>query len=354
MDYKGKYKIFNSDSICTYPVSTRKNKVSIKDLANPGGVLIEPIDIEKKNSEILKTISEAIVSCRKKGKPVILFTGAHLVKNGLSPLLIDLIRKKMITLVAGNCATAIHDFELALFGETSEDVPDALQKGQFGMAFEFNYFNKAIEAGNNLKLGLGESIGKLVNDSEFMKETFESATGEGYVDEGCADKGYVNDFRYPDISIAYNCYLENVPFTIHTGIGTDVIDQHSTFNGSSKGGCSGRDFLIFVEEVSKLSRGGVYLNIGSAVTGPEVLLKAVSMCANAGKKPRDVIFADFDIRPESVTEVNNDGSFYYYFRDQKSITTRIPKAFNCRGYYVHGNINSTFRGLYKSIASLSG
>ncbi len=343
MDYRGKYEIFNSSLIKTYPISKRKNKVFSEYLARPEEIIKEHVDIECKNSEIIEVIAKEIVSCRADGRPVILFTGAHLVKNGLSLLLIDLIKKKFITLVAGNCATAIHDYELALIGQTSEDVPDALKKGQFGMAFEFNYFNKAIEAGNALKLGLGESIGKLINDNYFKKSIFDNSS----------DAAYISDFRYPEISIASSCYLESIPFTIHVSIGTDVIDQHHTFDGGSKGACSGRDFLIFANEVSKLSRGGVHLNIGSAVTGPEVLLKAVSMCANIGEKPNKSIFADFDMRPGSDTANISKESFHYYLRDQKSVARRIPKAFNCSGYYVQGNIIDTFRSLYKKIMALS-
>ena len=254
-----------------------------------------------------------------------------------------MIRKKFITLVAGNGATAIHDYELSLIGQTSEDVPDALEKGQFGMAFEFNYFNRTIDAGNVLKLGLGESIGRSISDRSFKNEVFGSFRNNEAAIE----------FIYPESSIASNCYLEGIPFTVHASIGTDVIDQHYTFDGGAKGACSGRDFLILADEVSKLSRGGVYLNIGSAVTGPEVLLKAVSMCANTGRKPHKVIFADFDMRPEPDTENFDEEYFYYYFRDQKSITRRVPEAFDCSGYYVQGNITDTFKGLYERIIALS-
>ncbi|MBN2073668.1 MAG: hypothetical protein JW770_06970 [Actinobacteria bacterium] len=330
--------------IKTYPVSERGNKVSRENLIEPKEVLDDSTVYKFKDYENIKKIAEKIVSSRSSGKPVILFTGAHLVKNGLSLLLIDLVRRGMVTLVGGNFATAIHDFELSLFGKTSEDVPDALQKGKFGMAFEFNYLNMAVNHGNVLGLGLGESIGRAINDKEFSKEIF----------KGNGSKGYITEFMYPEISVASNCYLKNAPFTVHASMGTDVVDQHHTFDGCSKGACSARDFLIFVEEVSKLSNGGVYINIGSAVTGAEVLLKAVSMCANSGKKPGGVIFADFDLRPKSGTATANEESFYYYFRDQKSITTRIPEAFNCDGYYIEGNIKETFRSLYKEVITMAG
>ena len=123
----------------------------------------------------METAAQAIVSARKEGKPVIVFTGGHLIKNGLTPLLIDLVQKGFVTLVAGNGSTAIHDFELALLGETSEYVPDALSKGEFGMAYEFAYINWALETGNEQKLGFGESLGRMICEEDFREEVFQKA-----------------------------------------------------------------------------------------------------------------------------------------------------------------------------------
>jgi hypothetical protein len=156
-------------------------------------------------------------------------------------------------------------------------------------------------------------------------------------------------FKYPDISLAANCYKENVPFTVHAGIGTDVIDQLCTFNGRHKGGCSGRDFLILVNEITKFTQGGVIINIGSAVTGPEVILKAVSMACNAGKKPNDFLIADFDIRSGYSKSAPDQCSENYYFRDQKSLVYRIPKSLGGEGIYIKGDQRTTVPLLYKNI-----
>ncbi len=339
MQYDGRYKVFDIDKIDTYPLSTRSNKVTLDDLVRPGDIDNLVIDLSDKICGDIETIARAIVSGRKSEKPVVLFTGAHLIKNGLGPLLADLVRRRLVTLVAGNGATAIHDFELALIGQTSENVPDALGKGRFGMAYEFAYINCALSIGNKYKLGCGESLGRMMCDEDFRKEVF-------------ALTGTVNSplsFVCPLASVLSACYENEIPFTVHVGIGTDVTDQHPSFDGEAKGGCSGRDFLIYTNEITRFTQGGVILNIGSAVTGPEVLLKAVSMAANAGNTPNNIITADFDLRthePKAMTDESKEG---YYFRDQKSIVTRIPQAFNGKGLYIQGDQKQTFTFLYKKI-----
>jgi hypothetical protein len=327
----------------TYPVGTRSNKVTLDDVLRTSGVDAMVFDLPAETTRIIETVAQHVVSARKQGKPVVLFTGAHLVKNGLSVLLVDLVRRGLVTLVAGNGATAIHDFELALIGETSENVPDALGKGAFGMAYEFAYINRAVSAGNDQKLGYGESLGRMICDGGFRGHVLSSITGYDSP----------RDFLHPEISIMAACYERDVPFTVHVGIGTDVTDQHPSFDGQAKGGCSGRDFLIYCNEITKLTGGGVVLNIGSAVTGPETLLKAVSMAANIGRAPQDIITVDFDLRSHSPDKMSDESAEGYYFRDQKSIVTRIPQAFAGRGFYVQGNQKQTFPLLYRKIVEES-
>ena len=339
MQYDGKYKVFDPKRIDTYPLSTRSNKVTIDDLIKPGDIDNLVIDLPDKICSDIETIARAIVSGRKSEEPVVLFTGAHLIKNGLGPLLADLVRRRIFTLVAGNGATAIHDFELALIGQTSENVPDALGKGQFGMAYEFAYINCALSIGNKYKLGCGESLGRMMCDEDFRKEVF-ALTGKA---------NSPLSFVCPLASVLSACYENEVPFTVHVGIGTDVTDQHPSFDGEAKGGCSGRDFLIYTNEITRFMQGGVILNIGSAVTGPEVLLKAVSMAANAGSAPDNIITADFDLRPHEPKAMTDESKEGYYFRDQKSIVTRIPQAFNGKGFYIQGDQKQTFSLLYKKI-----
>ena len=340
MDYKGKYNIFDVNKISTYPLSTRSNKVTLDDLVRPGDVAESALELPGRTREKVEAVAGAVVAARQADKPVLFFTGAHLIKNGFGPLLVELVNRRIVTLVAGNAATAIHDFELALIGQTSENVPNALDKGRFGMAREFAYINAAIWLGDEQEIGFGEALGKTICDETFRETVFSKAT----VDDGPCS------FQHSDVSVLAACYQNHIPFTVHAGIGTDVIDQHPSFDGRAKGGCSGRDFLIYTNEITRLTAGGVILNVASAVTGPEVLLKAVSMAANTGSVPKDIVTADFDIReylPDAMTDESSAG---YYFRDQKSVVTRIPQAFQGKSHYVHGNQKQTFPMLFKIIS----
>jgi hypothetical protein len=339
MEYEGRYKAFDSSRVRTYPVGTRSNKVKLGDLVLPEHVSGREFDLPEGVRRDVQAIADAIVAARREGKPVILFTGAHLIKNGLGPLLVDLVERDCLTLVAGNGATSIHDFELALIGETSENVPAALDKGLFGMAYEFAYINMALSIGNQQKLGYGETLGRMICEESFRRQVLSLV----------AKPGSPTPFPHPEVSVLSACYRKSIPFTVHVGVGVDVIDQHPSFDGQAKGGCSGRDFLLYTNEICNLTKGGVVLNIGSAVTGPEVLLKAVSMAANVGSVPQGILTADFDIREHKPRQMTDEAAQGYYFRDQKSVVTRIPEAFGGRGLYVHGDQRQTVPLLYKQI-----
>jgi hypothetical protein len=342
MEYEGRYKAFDQGQIKTYPVSERTNKVKLNDLLQPGLIRKSTFSVPRETEDKIDFLAREIISARDKKKPVLLFTGAHLIKNGLGKLLVDLVKRGIFTMVSGNGATSIHDFELGLMGETSEYVPQALEKGQFGMAFEFNYINAALIVANRYKLGYGESIGRLICDDQFRSEV-ENTLG--------LTRGSI-EFSYPDISVQAVCYENHIPVTIHAGIGTDVLDQHYYFDGEAKGGCSGRDFLIYTEQISKLTDGGVILNVGSAVTGPEVFLKAASMAGNTGHTPENIIAADFDLRPFNPETFVDENAVAYYYRDQKSIVSRIPQAYGGEGIYIEGNQKQTFPLLYKKLLEL--
>ncbi|MBU0951824.1 MAG: hypothetical protein KKH91_03220 [Elusimicrobia bacterium] len=346
MEYKGKFKIFNNSQIKTYPLKQRKSKVSV-------GLFVDCKKLE--NSEIIQPLKEienianAVVAARKNKKPIIVITGAHLVKNGLSPIIVDLMKRNIITLFATNVASAIHSFELSLIGESSENVRDGLKKGEFGMAFETGmYINQALIKGNSMKLGFGETMGRLFTDSVFRKSVINAGV------KGNKYRGYympLNGFKYEENCIFAQAIKLNIPVTVHASIGTDIVDQHCNFDGAAKGATSARDFLIFVNEVTKLTQGGVILNISSAVMGPEVLLKAVSMAANVGKAPKNIVTGDFDLRPYG-NEDKNEGRYHYYFRDQKSIVKRIPEVYSGKGYYIEGDQKETIPSLYQYILKL--
>ncbi len=341
MDYKGSYPVFDSSKVRTYPLSQRPNKVDLDGFINCSQLRQQPVVRE---SAELEEFAAAIKKLRSEGKPVICLTGAHPIKNGLAPLIIDLMQRKIITLYGTNGASTIHSFELALTGSSSENVPKVLPAGDFGMAFETGvYLNQALIEGAGKGWGYGECMGRLIADADFRKTVIDRVF-EVFPDSGDYLKPY-DGFPHADINIFARAYELGIPATVHGMIGTDITDQHANFDGAAKGLASGRDFLVFTQEVCRCSEGGAVLNIGTAVMGPEVLLKAVSMAANTGRKPDRLITADFDIRPAGNT--SDESKFTYYFRDQKSIVTRIPGSFGGKGYYFEGNHSETVTSLYQ-------
>jgi hypothetical protein len=340
MNYKGRYPIFPADRITTYPVADRANRVTLGDMIHPPAALKGDYDLPGSEAGVVK-LAELIAAAVRSHHPVIMFIGAHVVKNGLGPLVADFIRRGIVTLVATNGAGAIHDFELALIGETSEHVPRALPEGRFGMAREFGHINAALSEGAEQQIGFGEALGRMMLDPVF-RAAVERRVGE---QETIA-------FLHTDISIAAAAYECGIPFTVHVGIGTDVIDQHPNFDGAAKGGCSGRDFLVYAGEITGLAEGGVVLNVSSAVTGPEVLLKAVSMAGNIGKPPTGIVTGDFDLKPYCPDHMQDEQNPDYYSRHQKSVATRIPQAFGGKGFYIQGDHRTTLPWLYQEVIKI--
>ena len=217
----------------------------------------------------LRTIAKAIAEAHRRKKPVLWMMGAHVIKVGLSPLLIHMIRRKVITALALNGAGVIHDFELAYMGSTSEDVAAALADGSFGMAEETHRtINKAIHDGAKRGWGLGYSVGAMIKKSRLP-------------------------FR--SLSLLATCYELGVPATVHVAIGTDIIHQQATADGAAIGQTSLTDFRRLIGVVSTLSGGGVVGNVGSAVILPEVFLKSVSIARNLGHAVKDFTAFDFDM-----------------------------------------------------------
>jgi len=258
----------------TYPAGSRTSKVNFSAFARTcrkGGSFRQFYD-SLPNILAVKEFSavvDAIVAAHARRKTVLWMFGAHVIKVGLSPLLIDLIKRKVITAMAMNGAGVIHDFELAFMGSTSEDVAAALADGSFGMAEETHQFiNGAIRDGAKRGWGLGQSVGAMIAKRRLP---------------------------YRALSLLATCHQLRVPATVHVAIGTDIIHQQTTADGAAIGRTSLADFRRLIEVVSTLGRGGVVANLGSAVILPEVFLKAVSIARNLGHAVKDFTACDFDM-----------------------------------------------------------
>ncbi|MFH1277002.1 MAG: hypothetical protein ABIK65_01270 [Candidatus Eisenbacteria bacterium] len=212
---------------------------------------------------------DRIVAAKKSGAPVLFLFGAHVIKCGLAPVLIPLIRDGIVSGLATNGAGAIHDYEIARFGTTSENVAENLPKGIFGMSGETaEGINGALRDGLAEGLGFGESIGR--------------ALAEGKA-------------AHKDVSLFAAAYEAGIPFTVHVALGTDIVHMHKSASGEATGEATMRDFLTFTALVEKLTGESVVLHAGSAVVLPEVLLKAVSMCRNAGSPPGEFLAVNCDM-----------------------------------------------------------
>lgn len=258
----------------TYSLKKRRSKVRKEDFAALGRKGISFKDFYKGLPNILaakdiRRLSGEIATARKKKRSVIFMLGAHVIKCGLSPLIIDLMRKEVITAVALNGAGVIHDTEIALVGETSEDVGPALKDGSFGMARDTaDFINNSINKGVQKGLGIGSAVGQSIK-----KERLPLA----------------------DISILANGIKYGVPVSVHVAIGTDIIHQHPSCNGAAVGEGSLIDFRNLIYSVGKLNNGGVAVNFGSAIILPEVFLKAVNVARNLGHTVKHFTTANFDM-----------------------------------------------------------
>lgn len=267
------YRQADFSKIKTISIKTRKNKVRAKDFASVfdarrGSFRKFAASLPHiLSARDLNTFAAEIVAARRRRKPVIAMIGAHVIKVGLSPVLIDLAGREVITCVAMNSAAAIHDVETALFGTTSEDVEENLKEGRFGMARE---------------------------TGEFINGTLRNAVSEGDTGYGEALGRALQKAPHRKFSILAECYRRRTPVTVHAAIGTDIVHQQPTMSGAATGEASFRDFKVLCNVVKDL-RGGVAMNIGSAVVLPEVFLKAVTVARNLGSPARGFTTANFDM-----------------------------------------------------------
>ncbi|MBI5476519.1 MAG: hypothetical protein HY964_07255 [Ignavibacteriales bacterium] len=284
--------------IRTIPLKKRKNKVSLERLASVYDPAVDSFSMFVSSlpkflvADDLRSLVYDIVKSRKKKLPVIVMAGAHVIKVGLSPLIIDLMERKIITALAINGAAAIHDVELAMWGKTSEDVEENIQDGTFGMSKETGeYINHTLrDEMKKSNAGFGEALGNALFNSPNKKN-----------------------------SLLANCIKYDVPVTVHVGIGTDIIHQQPSMNGSVTGEMSFRDFKLFCGVVQGLNRGGVVMNFGSAVILPEVFLKALTVARNLGANASGFTTANFDMIQHYRPRVNvvqrptkNSGNGYMF------------------------------------------
>jgi len=262
-------------AVHTYPLASRKSKVSIRDFAKAPAAntsLTKFLDALSNilAAEDLRHLLAAIHSARKQRRAILWGVGGHVIKVGLGPVLIDLMKRGFVSAIAMNGAALIHDFEIALAGNTSEDVEAGLGEGQFGMAAETGqYINEIAKVSHRIRIGYGEAAGQFLSS------------------------GILN-VKYADSSVLMAAYKHRIPVTIPLAIGTDIPHMHRSADGAALGAATHYDFRLFCALVEQMHPGGVYLNWGSAVLLPEVFLKAISVVRNLGVPLRPITTANFD------------------------------------------------------------
>jgi len=293
--------MININKVRTYSVKNRHSKVKWEEFAKLPKRRKSFRQFYDSLPAILKArdlhnLVERVVKAKRSKKAVIFMAGAHVIKCGLNPVLIELIKRKIITCICLNGAGIIHDFEVALQGKTSEDVGAGLKEGKFGMGRETaEFINKAINEGVGSGYGLGYAVAKKIST--------------------CG-------LRYKNLSLLYSAYKHKVPVCVFVAIGTDIIHQHPSFDASLAGRGSLKDFHLLVENVGRLDNGGVLLNFGSAVVLPEVFLKALNLARNLGNRVKNFSTANFDM--------------FYHYRPAQNVVERPTQA-GGKGYYIIGH-----------------
>ena len=294
------YEEFDLSGVKTYPLRSRQSKVTLGQFATPykpgsgvGGLVGSLPGLLAAHD--FKQVVRAIAAAKAEDRSIVWGLGAHVLKTGLSPVIVDLMERGFVSAIATNGAGIIHDFEIALSGQTSEDVDATLGPGTFGMAEETGtQLNQAINEGVASGFGLGQSIGRHL---EAAKPPF------------------------AQISVAASAWRLQIPLTVHVAVGTDIIHMHPQASGASIGEASLRDFKYFASIVARLA-GGVFLNCGSAVVLPEVFLKAVAVARNDGRSL------------DGLTTVNID--FLRHYRPLTNVVSR-PTAGSGTGYSLTGH-----------------
>jgi hypothetical protein len=315
-----KYEIFDRSRLLIKPLGERIHDLNIRSWQQTDDA---PPDF---TDPALPQVASRLIAAQKAGAARILMMGAHLLRAGTSRILIDLMRRGFIDHIAMNGAGAIHDFELARIGATTESVARYIQSGEFGLWRETGELNDWITEAAALGLGLGENIGRRIASS---------------------------GWPHLDASVLAAAYELNVPVTVHVGIGYDILHEHPNCDGAALGAASYHDFLIFAKTVERLEH-GVMLSFGSAIMAPEVYLKALAMSRNVahqeGRVIRNFTTAVFDLVPiegdihRELTKADPG----YYFRPHKTILVRTV-ADGGESFYIRGEHRATLPALRREL-----
>jgi len=300
--YTDNFRPLDLKDVKTYPLVERSSKVALEDFAKP---LPENASAKEFLSSLpnilavrtLHQLVDRIHRARQLQKPIIWGIGGHVIKTGLAPILIDLMRRGFVSAVAANGSVLVHDAEIALVGSTSEDVDSTLSEGIFGGADETGKLlnGAAVDAATD-KIGLGEAVGRALQQL---------------------------DPRNADYSLLCTTYAARVPFTVHVTIGGDIAHFHPDVDAASLGAATHTDFRLLADVVRQMNGGGVYLNIGSAVVLPEVFLKCVSLVRNLGHPLTEITTANFD--------------FIQSYRPQTNVVKRPTEKGAGQGYSITGH-----------------
>lgn len=311
------YPLFDRSQLSLSSLGQRRN-----DLTTDNIMSLAPTD---SCGAELAQVGQRVIQARRRGAATVMMMGAHVIRCGLQRYIIDLMARGYITALAGNGACAIHDYEFALIGATTESVARYIQDGRFGLWHETGWLNDTIVRAASEGVGFGEAIGREIAEGDYPNK---------------------------DISILAAAHRLGIPFTVHVGIGYDIIHEHPNCDGAAVGAASYLDFLIFTKVLENLA-GGVVMNFGSAVMAPEIFLKALAMVRNAAGQGRKsdaftTLVCDLHNLPQDYgCEANKDDPDYY-FRPWKTMLVRTV-ADGGTSYYVKGCHSETIPQLWTAI-----
>jgi hypothetical protein len=320
------FEMFDRSRLKLKPLAERAHDLDLSVMIDPEGV--KPV----MNHPTVDILAERVIKAREKDAAVIMAMGAHVIRDGCAPLLVELMRRDLITHFALNGAGAIHDYEFALIGQTTESVARYISEGQFGLWNETGGLNDcAVDAARD-GIGFGEAIGRRIEDGGFPNKKYSLlAAGRRY----------------------------HVPVTVHVSIGSDIIHEHPNCDGAALGEASYRDFLIYAHSVENLEN-GVFLEFGSAVMGPEVYLKCLAMARNVARQRGEkiarfttAVFDLHDLEGKDIHETPPKTDARYYFRPWKTIMARTV-ADGGESFYVRGRHYETVPELYAKLLEKTG